>query len=132
MSEERIKILRMVAEGKITPEEGERLLSAIKESDEKARFFRVRVSDKTSGKTKVKVDIPIGVLKFVSKLGTIFKGVIPEKGFKMNIKGKEIYLDEMTPEIIDNILNEITEGGRFTLVEVDDDEENQRVEVFIE
>uniref|UniRef100_A0A7C4TCH8 YvlB/LiaX N-terminal domain-containing protein n=1 Tax=candidate division WOR-3 bacterium TaxID=2052148 RepID=A0A7C4TCH8_UNCW3 len=132
MSEERMKILKMVAEGKITPEEADRLLGALKESSEKARFFRVRVSDKTTNRTKVKVDIPIGVLKFVSKLGTVFKGLIPEKGFKMNIKGKEIYLDEMTPEMLDAILNEITEGGKFTLVEVDDEDENQHVEVFIE
>lgn len=132
MSEERRKILEMVAEGKITPEQADKLLGALKESSERSRFFCVRVSDKNSGRVKTKVDIPISVLKIASKIGAIFKGVVPEKGFKMNISGKEIYLDEMTPEIIERILDEITEGGRFTLVEVDDEETKEHVEVFIE
>ncbi len=132
MSEERMKILRLVAEGKITPEEADRLLSALKETDIRGRFFRVRVYDRNTDKTKVKLDIPVGVLKVASKFGSLFKGLMPEKGFRMNIKGREIYLDEMTPEILDSILDEITEGGRFTLVEVDDEEEDQRVEVYIE
>ena len=63
MSEERKKILDMVAQGKLTPEEADRLLGAIKESPERARFFRVRVYNENKSKPKVKVDIPISVLK---------------------------------------------------------------------
>lgn len=131
MSEERLKILKMVAEGKITPEEADRLLGALKDIEERARFFRVRIYDKNRDKPKVKVDIPIGVLKLASKLSTTFKGIVPE-GFKMNISGKEIYLDEFSPEMIDKIIAEITEGGKFTLAEVTDEEKGEYVEVFIE
>ncbi|NOR17611.1 hypothetical protein GQ543_07895 [candidate division WOR-3 bacterium] len=131
MSEERKKILNMVAEGKLTPEEADRLLGALKESEEKTKFFHVRVYNKNNDKTKVKIDIPIGVLKLASKIGTAFKGVVPE-GFKVNIHGKEISMDEFTPEMIDKIVEEITEGGRFTLAEVTDEEKGEFVEVYIE
>ncbi|HEC78874.1 MAG TPA: hypothetical protein ENI34_06995 [candidate division WOR-3 bacterium] len=131
MSEEQKKILKMVAEGKVTPEEADRLLSALKTSKGKGRFLRVRVFDKGKEKTKVKVDIPLSVLKLASKIGAAFKGVIPE-GSKVNIHGREISWDEFTPEMIDKIVEEISEGGRFTLVEVDDEEKDECVEVYIE
>ncbi|MCX7995952.1 MAG: hypothetical protein N3A65_09355 [candidate division WOR-3 bacterium] len=131
MSEERRKILNMVAEGKITPEEAERLLSVLKETQDKAHFFRIRIYDRNSEKTKVKVDIPLGVLKLLLKFGATFQGLAPE-GFKMNIKGKEFHLDEFTPEMLDKIIGELDESGRFNLVEVDNTEDNERVEVYIE
>lgn len=131
MSEERRKILNMVAEGKITPDEAERLLIALKENSERARFLKVRVYEQSKEKPKVRVDIPIGALKFFLKLGAKFQGLVSE-GFKVNIKGKEISLDEFTPEMIDDILCALGEGGRFSLVEVDDTEKNERVEVYIE
>lgn len=131
MSEERKKILRMVAEGKLTPDEADKLLGALKESQEKARFFRVRVSDQESDKTKVKVDIPISVLKLASKIGAAFKGMVPE-GSKVHVHGREISLDEITPEMIDRIVDEISNGGIYKLVEVTDEEKGEHVEVYIE
>ena len=131
MSEERKKILNMVAEGKLTPEEADRLLGALKESQKKARFFRVRVYDRNKQKQKVKVDIPITVLKLASKIGTAFKGFVPE-GSKIDVLGKEIMLDEFTPEMIDSIIAEISDGGTYKVVEVTDDEKDEFVEVYIE
>lgn len=131
MSEQRKKILDMVAQGKLTPEEADRLLGAIKESQVRARFFRVRVYNENKSKPKVKVDIPISVLKLASKIGTAFKGVIPE-GHKVNIHGKEIALDEFSPEMLDEIVESLSEGGRFKLVEVTDEEKGEFVEVYIE
>lgn len=131
MSEERKKILNMVAEGKLTPEEADRLLSALKNSKEKSKFFRVRVYDKNRDKPKVRVDIPIGVLKLASKISAAFKGIVPE-GLKVDVHGKEISLDEFTPEMIDKIVEEISEGSRFTIAEVADEEKGEFVEVYIE
>lgn len=131
MSEERRKILDMVAEGKLTPEQADRLLGALKESTEKSRFFHVRVYSKNKDKPKVKVDIPVGILKLASKIGAAFKGVVPE-GFKVNMHGKEISLDEFTPEMIDKIIEGISEEGRFTIAEVTDEEKDEYVEVYIE
>jgi hypothetical protein len=131
MSEERKKILNMVAEGKLTPEEADRLLSALKNAKEKSKFFRVRVYDKNRDKPKVRVDIPIGVLKLASKISAAFKGIVPE-GLKVDVHGKEISLDEFTPEMIDKIVEEISEGSRFTIAEVTDEEKGEFVEVYIE
>jgi hypothetical protein len=61
-SEERMKILKMIEEGKLTPEEGAKLLAALAESRKPprrpparsasggARWLRVRVTDTVSGK----------------------------------------------------------------------------------
>jgi len=121
----------MVAEGKLTPEEADRLLGALKDSQERTRFFHVRVYNADRKKPKVKVDIPIGVLKLASKIGAAFKGIVPD-GFKIDMHGREISLDEFTPEMIDKIVEEITDEGRFTLAEVTDDEKGEFVEVYIE
>lgn len=121
----------MVAEGKLTPEEADRLLSALKNAKEKSKFFRVRVYDKNRDKPKVRVDIPIGVLKLASKISAAFKGIVPE-GLKVDVHGKEISLDEFTPEMIDKIVEEISEGRRFTIAEVTDEEKGEFVEVYIE
>ena len=131
MSEERKKILDMVAAGKLTPEEADRLLGALKDVNDHARFFRVRVFDKGKNSPKIRVDIPIGVLKLASKIGAAFKGMVPH-GSTVNIHGKEISLDEFTPEMIDKLADEISEGGRLTIVEVDDEEKDEHVEVYIE
>jgi hypothetical protein len=132
MSDERKKILNMVAEGKLTVQEADRLLSALKESDGRSKFFRVRVfDDRDRHKPKVKVDIPVTVLKLVSRIGAAFKGVVPE-GFKVNIHGKEVSLDEFTPEMIDKIVDGLDTGTRFTIAEVTDTENNEFVEVYIE
>ncbi len=131
MSEERKKILKMLAEGKITAEEADRLLSALRESDTRGRFLKVRVTDRNKNRLKARIDIPIGVVKAALKIGTLLKGVVPE-GQKFTIQGKEISLDGITPEMIENIISELGEGGKYTLVEVHDDESSEDVEVYIE
>ncbi|UCG30108.1 MAG: hypothetical protein JSV53_11520 [candidate division WOR-3 bacterium] len=132
MSEEKKKILQMVAEGKLTPEEADRLLDAVKDARGRKRFFRIRVYDKNNrDKPKVRINIPIAVLKLASRIGAAFKGVMPE-GIKMNMHGKEIALDEFTPEMIDNIIENLGDEEKFVLAEVTDDEDEEYVEVYIE
>jgi hypothetical protein len=84
MSSERAKILKMVAEGKITPEEGEKLLSrldpakastAMVKSDVDTgnggsgpiKYLRVVVD----GTDKVNVRVPIGLIRTGIKLSTL-------------------------------------------------------------
>lgn len=132
MSEEKKKILQMVADGKLTPEEADRLLDAVKEVRGKKRFFKVRVYDKNDrARPTVNVNIPIAVLKLASKLGRAFKGMMPE-GMKINMHGKELALDEFTPEMIDEIVESIGEGEKFMLAEVTDERKGEYVEVYIE
>ena len=145
-SEERMMILRMVEEGKLTPEEGARLLSAVGErqaqpepelvgaassasgdsaasgaaysgsfaggfgdSSLNGRFLRVLVSNSMTGKQKVNINIPLGVVEF----GLRF---IPPSA-KVNAQ---------------TIRDAITSGVRGRIVDVFDNEKGDHVEIFIE
>ena len=82
-AEERLQILKMIEEGKISPEEGAKLLSAlgtkatarVPSGGSSARWFRVRVTDADSGKNKVNVNIPMGLVNVGMRMGARF---IPE------------------------------------------------------
>ena len=68
-SEERMKILKMISDGKITAEEGSKLISTLSQKSEKEikfakrslfnQMLRVRVTDMSTGKTKVNVNVPM-------------------------------------------------------------------------
>ena len=72
-TEERLKVLEMLEQGKITPEEASSLLRALGRGQERAaargvgaptenRFLRIRVTDLDSGTGKVNVTIPLGLV----------------------------------------------------------------------
>jgi hypothetical protein len=75
---ERIKILKMIEEGKISPAEGVRLLEqgetgsrppAAEASPAGPRWLRVLVTDTLSGKAKVNVRLPVNLVNAGVKLG---------------------------------------------------------------
>ncbi len=91
-SEERMRVLRMIAEGKISAEEGARLLKALEKSGKKpgrrpspeparaagengGRWMRLRVSDTSSGRTKVNMTLPLGLVSMGLQVGARF---VPE------------------------------------------------------
>src|SRR5512143_3222960 len=85
-AEERLQILKMIQDGKITAEEGAKLLQALSagsKSDKRGtpppvhgasdpRWFRVRVTDTRSGKNKVNVNIPMGLVNVGLRMGARF------------------------------------------------------------
>jgi hypothetical protein len=121
MSEERARILQMISEGKISAEEGAKLLSALRNSETPApankaksgRWFRVRVIDLETDRVKVNVNLPMSLVSVATKMGARF-----------------------SPEIEDldwsDLLATIEEGAVGKLVEVEDNERRERVEVFVE
>ncbi len=121
-SEERMRILRMVEEGKLSPEEATRLLSALqqrpaakggKTREASGRWLRVRVYDR-SGKAKLNVNLP---LRLVDVGLGMAERLLPE--------------EEMAS--VFNLLREaLAEGMTGKIVDVVDEEEGERVEVFIE
>lgn len=123
-SEERMQILKMVEEGKISAEEGAKLLAALTEgarAEKKtaraeaggARWFRVRVTDLMSGKDKVNVNIPMGLVNVGLKMGARFA---PE------IEGMDF----------DEIVTAIKSGAQGKIVDVTNEEDGERVEIFVE
>ncbi len=121
MSEERTRILQMVNEGKISAEEGARLLSALRESTPKGkssggttgRWFRVRVTDVETGRTKVNVNLPLSLVNVAIKMGARFAPEINDIDW-------------------DELMQAIREGAEGKLVEVQDSEDGECVEVFVE
>jgi hypothetical protein len=121
-TEERLQILKMIEEGKISAEEGARLLSALGKKQStpppspgggSARWFRVRVSDAATGKNKVNVNIPMGLVNVGLRMGARF---IPEDA--------GIDLEELSEQI--------RSGAHGKIVEVNDEESGEHVEIFIE
>jgi hypothetical protein len=124
--EERLRILRMVQAGKLTAEEAVQLLETLGEprlpgrgrppaaqTSAKPRWFRMRVTDKITGKTHVDIRLPVHVVTAGAKLGARFS---PEAvGLDMN-------------KVIENI----RKGIIGKVLETDTPDKEEKVEVFIE
>ena len=126
-AEERMKILKMIQDNRITAEEGAKLLKALTASSQKpktppttrsavgARWLRVRVTDMASGKSKVNVNLP---LKLVDAGLNIAAQFAPED---IEVAG---LMDAVNEAIEDNLVGKI--------VDVVDGEDGEHIEVFIE
>ena len=128
MEEERVRILAMVKEGKITPEEGIKLLEALEISAEdqamestqgKAKWFRVRITDTRTNKPKVTVNLPISLVDWALRTGT---KVASFGGADLN--GMGINVEELRAAI--------NFGLKGKIVDVMDEESGDHVEVTVE
>ena len=113
---ERMQILNMLSEGKITVEEANQLLRAIdepasEETREKPRWLRVRVSE--GGIEKVKVNIPLALARMALSL-------IPSSAM-VQINDKGIVLNQLLNE-------ELPATGKIVDIQDGDDS----VEVYVE
>jgi hypothetical protein len=119
--QERAKILKMIEGGKITAEEGSRLLTALSKGQaqktvsqqEKARWLRVRVSEIDTGKTTVNVNLPIGLVDVGLRMGARF---VPDM--------EGIELEELS--------DALQEGMTGKIIDIVDEDEGQRVEIYFE
>jgi hypothetical protein len=124
-AEERMKILKMIEEGKISAEDGAKLLSALKDSRKGTgapaggpmgsapRWFRVRVSDLASGKTTTTASIPLGLV-----------GV----GIKMGAR----YVPNWDSGQIEALMETLKSGALGKIIDVTDEDKGERVEIFVE
>ena len=134
-TDERMTILRMIENNKITAEQGAQLLSAMGKTGEataapaaeipqeqpshspatasRGRRFRVEVTDTVSGKHKVSVNLPIGLVRWGLRTGKKFSSDLDD-----------IDMDELADML------EGGEDGQF--IEVFDEEDGEHVRVFIE
>ena len=121
---ERLKILQMLEEGKITAEEATTLLRALEGSQRAVssvaslggenRYLRIQVTDLASGSAKVNVTIPLSLVSAGLRMAKRFA---PEEfeGFDMQ-----------------ELKDLITSGTVGKIVEVVDAEDNERVEIYVE
>lgn len=127
MNEEIKKILKMIEEGHINADEGQRLIEAlgtdITETNEsswgstnkKAKFFKVRVVEE--GKNIVNISLPIGLLEVGLRLGT-------------KIGKKHGDIEGLENIDFDEIIEAVRGGAQGKLVDVEDGD--TKVEVFVE
>jgi hypothetical protein len=120
---EKLQILQMLQDNKISAEEASRLLAALEEpqttsSGGGAKWFRVRVLDLDTGKAKVNVNLPIALIDVGLNIGMKF---VPQEAL-----GQANELD------IQKLLEAIKHGASGKLVEVEDEDEGIRVEVIVE
>jgi len=123
-SEERMKILKMINDGKITAEEGAQLLSALTQRSEKpqkspsrslaGQYLRVRVSDMSTGKAKVNVNVP---MKLVDAGLNIAAQFAPEMS---------------DAQMMEAVKEALSENMRGKIVDVIDEEDQEHIEIFID
>jgi hypothetical protein len=121
-TEERLKILQMVEEGKISAEEATALLRAMDSGRQASpspsvdktpkRFLRISVTDLATGNAKVNVTLPMGLVSSGLRMAERFA---PESGIDM------LELEEL-----------LAGGAMGKLVEVVDTDDNERVEIYVE
>ena len=124
-TEERMQILRMIEEGKISAGEGAELLRALEEKKDggqaaeplrgasKPRWFRVRVTDVKTGRSKVNVNIPMGLVNVGIRMGARFA-------------------PEMEGFAYDELMDAIRSGQQGKVIDITDNEDGERVEIFVE
>lgn len=121
--EERMRVLKMINEGKITAEEGAKILKALTPSSEKpvkkhsgkARWLRIHVTDMAKGKAKVRVNLPLKLMNVGLDIASQFA---PEEMSDTQMLGtiKEALNEDMIGKIVDVI----------------DEEDQEHIEIFIE
>ena len=122
--EERMKILKMIEEGKISAEDGAKLLAALSEGrrsglSSSARaataghWLRIRVTDIATGRSKASVQIPLGLIDAGMKIGAHFA---PE------VEGVDMSA----------VMDALRSGVTGKIIDVTDDEDGEHVEIYVE
>lgn len=120
-SEEKMQILKMVENGKITSEEGIELLNALEEKKpetniKSTKSLKVRIYD-SEDKTKVNVNIPLSLVDIGIKLASAYSPELKDSGIeKFDLK---------------QIVEEIKNGAEGKIVDIENDD-GEKIEVIVE
>lgn len=138
---ERQQILEMLASGKITVAEAERLMDAIGHDagaqssvattiapapKSKARFLRVLVTD---GSDNVDVRVPLQLLRAGIKLASLIpKDVQGKVDASLQEKGINMNLSDLKPETMEELIDALSEMS----INVADGSDGEKVRIFCE
>ena len=121
--EELMKILKMIEEGKLSAEEGTKLLAALNVKRPPssrasgmpggAKWLRIRVTDTRTGRSKASVQIPIALVDAGLKIGAHFA---PE------VDGVDM----------SNVMEALRSGVTGKIIDVTDEEDGEHVEIYVE
>lgn len=119
--EERLRILKMIESGQVTAEQGAQLIEALGEPAARerpraglqSRTLRVRVTDLSTRRQKINVTIPVSLVEVGLKLGA-----------------------RLAPRVsganAEEIMQAIESGAPGRIFEMQDLDEGERVEIFVE
>lgn len=111
----------MISEKQVTAAEGARLLEVLRagepdasrEEGRAARWLRVKVTNRHNGKIKLNVTIPVGLVDVAIKMGAQFA-------------------PEMSGMDTSTIQAALRQGMQGRILSFDDDDDEERVEIFVE
>jgi len=124
-AEERMKILKMIEDGKISAEDGAKLLAALSEGRRGSagqspsrttgagHWLRIRVTDTVTGRSKASVQIPLGLIDAGMKIGAHFA---PE------VEGVDM----------SQVMDALRSGVTGKIIDVVDEEDGEHVEIYVE
>jgi len=123
--EERMQILKMIEEGKLSAAEAMDLMNALDNdaNDEAlipkkpAKWLKIRVKT-MEDKTKVKVNIPLSLVDIGLRLGAAYAPQLKEAG-----------LDQID---MNEIIEAVKNGAEGKIVDVEDEESQTKIEVYVE
>jgi hypothetical protein len=146
MNEHRRQILQMLAEGKVSADEAERLISAMEEpsptktSDmgpksggkDRPKYLRVQVEsedgDRHDGPTKVNVRVPMQLLRAGVKLAYLIPAAALQKAnLAMHEKGIPVDLTQIKPDNLEELVEQLSD----LVVDVDQKDANTKVKVRV-
>ena len=144
MSENRRQILQMLSEGKISPDEAERLIAALEKGSPAAsepplqgellkprfKYLRVLVEalDTHSDRpTKVNIRVPMQLLRAGVRLGALIPREARERANEaMREKGIDFDFNQIKPDNLEELIEQLND------LELNVDDDKARVRVFCE
>jgi Asp-tRNA(Asn)/Glu-tRNA(Gln) amidotransferase B subunit len=141
MNEQRRQVLQMLAEGKITADEAERLIDAlegeqaepsqgvINHQKSRPKYLRVLVVDNSAGgePSRINVRIPLQLLRAGVRLASLIPPVAVTKiNEKLDESGVPIDLAELKPQQLEELIDHLDD------LTVDVDDATSKVQVFCE
>ena len=126
MAEDKERILKLLEEGKISPEDAARLLDAVGEGGSsccstngngvKNRFLKVKVTERGASRPKVNITLPVALVKWGMR-------------FAPHSARANIAEHEIDPRVITEALEK---GITGKIVEVDNEGDGEHIEVWLE
>lgn len=142
MTENRRQVLDMLAQGKITVEEAERLLSLVDQpaggdaggtenSDTRkssAKYLRVVIGDGEDSQSEhVNIRVPMGLIRAGVKLASVLPSDATSKvNEKLNEKGIGIDIGKIKAEDLENLVDSLAD------LEVDIKDGKEKVRIYVE
>jgi hypothetical protein len=141
MNEQRRQVLEMLAEGKITADEAERLIDALEREQPESppgatprpkprpKYLRVVVADNSGGDgpSRVNVRIPLQLLRAGVRLASLIPPqALTRANAELSKSGVPIDLTQLKPQHIEELIDQLDE------LTVDVDDPDSQVQVFCE